>query len=250
MATLATAALALYLLVGEPLLGRAAHRRMLAALGKGKPGVRLRFYLNWTWQGWLLMVVTLAITLGLAHWTPARMGLRLPDWPHLPVLLDRGAVGGFIAGAVIAALGGALLATLAHRRSPQDRRRPAWGASRNTALAPMLPRTPAERWGWAALSVTAGVTEEVIWRGFGLTLLFALLPGVHPALPIVLSAAAFGWAHWYQGLTGIVATGLLGGILALLFWVSGSLLLPIVLHALLDLPPSLARTSTVTGDQA
>lgn len=250
MATLAIAALAFYLLVGEPLLGRAAHRRMLAALGAGKPGARLRFYLNWTWQGWLLLLVTLAITLGLARWTPARMGLRLPDWPHLPALLGHGALGGFITGVALAVVGGALLGALVHRRSPHGVRRPAWDARRNSALAPMLPRTPSERWGWAALSVTAGVTEEVVWRGFGLTLLFALLPGVHPAVPIVLSAAAFGWAHWYQGLTGVVATGLLGGILALLFWVSGSLLLPIVLHALLDLPPSLARTSTVTGDQA
>lgn len=249
MATSALALLALYLLVGEPLLGRASHRRMLAALHTGRTGVRLRFYLSWTWQGWALMLVTLAITLGLAGWPAARLGLRLPDWPHLPAI-ESGALGGFVVGVMIAAIGGALVSTLARRRAPTSGQRPAFGARRNAALVPMLPRTPSERWGWAALSVTAGITEEVIWRGFGLTLLFALLPGVHPAVPIVLAAAAFGWAHCYQGFAGMLATGVLGGILALLFWVSGSLLLPIVLHALLDLAPSLARVSTVAGDEA
>lgn len=249
MATSAIALLALYLLIGEPLLGRASHRRMLAALQVGNAGARLRFYLSWTWQGWLLMLVTLAITLGLAGWPATRLGLRLPDWPHLPAV-GHGALGGLIVGAVIAAIGGALISALARRRTPASGRRPAFGARRNPALAPMLPRTPSERWGWAALSITAGVTEEVIWRGFGLALLFALLPGVHPAVPIVLAAAAFGWAHFYQGFTGMLVTGVLGGILALLFWISGSLLLPIVLHALLDLAPALARVSTVTGDEA
>lgn len=249
MATFAMAVLALYLLLGEPLLGRASHRRMLAALRSGGGGARLRFYLNWTWQGWLLMLVTLAITLGLARWPVARLGLCTPYWPHLPAI-HGDALGGFFVGVMIAAVGGVLLAVHARRHPVAASRRPGFGVRRNAALAPMLPRTPSERWGWAALSVTAGVTEEVIWRGFGLTLLFALLPGAHPAVPIVLAAAAFGWAHFYQGFTGVLATGLLGGLLALLFWVSGSLLLPIVLHVLLDLPPAWARNSTVTGDDA
>lgn len=249
MATVAMALLVGYLLVGEPLLGRASHRRMVAALATGNTGVRLRFYLSWTAQAWLLMLVTLAITLGLAGWPAARLGLRWPDWAHLPAI-QHGALGGFLVGVLIAAVGGALFATLARQRHAASASRPALGAQRNAALAPMLPHTPPERWGWAALSVTAGVTEEVIWRGFGLTLLFALLPGVHPAVPIVLAAAAFGWAHFYQGFTGMLATGVLGGILALLFWVSGSLLLPMLLHALLDLPPALKRTAIVTGDEA
>lgn len=248
MATVAMIVLVSYLLIGEPLLGRASHRRLVAALDTGAAGVRLRFYLNWTWQAWLLMLVTLAITLGLAGWPARRLGLRWPDWPHLPAL-GHGALGGFLVGALIAAVGGALLATFARRR-PTSMQRAAFGAQRNAALAPMLPRSPSERLGWAALSVTAGVTEEVIWRGFGLALLFALLPGAHPAVPIVLAAAAFGWAHFYQGFTGMLATGVLGGILALLFWVSGSLLLPMLLHALLDLPPALKRVSTATGDEA
>ena len=70
--------LALYLLIGEPLLGHAAHRRMLAALQAGRTDARLRFYLGRTWQGWLLMPVTLAITLGLAGWLAVGCTLASP----------------------------------------------------------------------------------------------------------------------------------------------------------------------------
>jgi uncharacterized protein len=46
---------------------------------------------------------------------------------------------------------------------------------------------------------------------------------------------AFGLAHAYQGLVGIVPTGLLGGIMAAVYLQTGSLLLPVLLHAVIDL---------------
>jgi membrane protease YdiL (CAAX protease family) len=46
---------------------------------------------------------------------------------------------------------------------------------------------------------------------------------------------AFGVAHAYQGRAGIVGTGLLGGGMAAMYLQTGSLLLPVVLHALIDL---------------
>lgn len=240
--TIAIVVLACYLLIGEPLLGRRAHRRMLAALAAGAPGARLRFYLQWIWQGWVLLTATLFVTLGLAAWTPAELGLRLPDWPHLPAHLPGGMLPGFLAGIALAAVGGFAAAILASRRrrdvaTPTAPR----GFQSNPGLLAMLPRSRDERLGWAALSVTAGVTEEVIWRGFGLGLLFALLPATHPAAPIVLAAVAFGWAHLYQGAIGVLATAMIGGLLALLFWASGSLLWPIVLHILIDLRVLLTR---------
>lgn len=248
VATLAIAVLVLYLLLGEPLLGRLSHRRMLAALDRGDQGARLRFYLHWIWQGWLLMLVVLGITLGPAGWTFDRLGLRWPDWPHAPDI-GHGALLGFVVGAAIAMIGGALVAAFTRNR-PLNRRSRIAAADRNAMLAPMLPHTRAERLGWAGLSITAGVTEEVIWRGFGLTLLLALLPDAHPALPIALAALAFGWAHFYQGATGVLATAAFGGALALLFWVSGSLLLPMLVHILLDLPHALTRAPTTAGGEA
>jgi membrane protease YdiL (CAAX protease family) len=99
----------------------------------------------------------------------------------------------------------------------------------------MLPRTSRERWGFAALAVTAGLTEELIWRGFGLGALHIVLPQAHSTWLIALAALAFGWAQLYQGYTGMLATGVLGALLAVLYIGTGSLLLPMLVHVLIDL---------------
>jgi membrane protease YdiL (CAAX protease family) len=245
----ATAALALYLLVAEPLLGYRAHRRLLAALDGGEPGARQRFYRQWTWQGWALLLATLAVTLALAGWTPAQLGLR---WPQRPPgwSLSGGAGGllaGFAAGVALAAGGGVVLGlAMARRRrdSPPARVPRVAGGER---LLRMLPRSRAERRGFVALAVTAGITEEVIWRGFGLGLLLALLPHAPVALPIALAALAFGWAHFYQGWSGVLATSLIGGLLAWLYWATGSLLPPMLLHVLIDLRAAFVRLPAETG---
>jgi membrane protease YdiL (CAAX protease family) len=243
IATLAITALALYLLTGEPLLGRTAHRRLLAALDAGTPGARQRFYRQWTWQGWALLLVTLAVTLGMAGWTPAQLGLR---WPHgVHGWSSHGETGGLLAGfmagmalAVASGIAIGLAAARRHKRAPNARPPRVAGGDN---LLRMLPRTRGERWGFALLALTAGITEEVIWRGFGLGLLFALLPHVPVAMPIVLAAVAFGWAHLYQGWTGVLATAVLGGLFAWLYWATGSLLLPMLLHVLIDLRALLVR---------
>jgi membrane protease YdiL (CAAX protease family) len=235
--------LALYLLIGEPLLGRIAHRRLLAALDAGAVDARRRFYRQWTWQGWMLLLVTLAVTLGVAGWTPARLGLR---WPHgLQGWPSHGATGGmlagFVVGMILAVAGGIVIGLATARRR---KRAPHVGTPRvagGDKLLRMLPRTRAERWSFAALAATAGITEEVIWRGFGLGLLFELLPHAPVVVPIALAALAFGWAHLYQGWTGMLATALLGGLFAWLYWATGSLLPPMLLHVLVDLRALLVR---------
>ena len=51
----------------------------------------------------------------------------------------------------------------------------------------------------------------------------------------MVAAVAFGLAHAYQGGVGILTTGVLGGIMAALYLETGSLLLPVLLHAVIDL---------------
>jgi membrane protease YdiL (CAAX protease family) len=246
IATIALAALVAWLLLAEPLLGRAAHRRLLAALDDGDADARRRFYLSWTWQGWSLVLITLLLTLGLCGWTPAQLGLRLPQLTtQLPL--------GFVAGVCMAMLAGALTGVVMARKS----------SSTHTAKAPsrvaggdkvlrMLPHTRRERRAFAALAITAGLGEELVWRGFGLGALQLWLPHASAALLIVLLAAGFGWAHLYQGLVGMLATGLIGALMAGLYLATGSLLLPMLLHTLLDLRALLIPTtaSATTGSTA
>jgi membrane protease YdiL (CAAX protease family) len=232
LASIAMIALAGYLLIGEPLLGRIAHRRLLAALDAGQNEARLRFYRQWTWQGWTLAMVTLALTLGVAGWTPAQLGLRLSH--NLPG--SYGISPSFLAGFIPAVIAGIVIAAVVARRnkaSATTKNVPPIAGGANVTR--MLPRTPRERWGFAALAVTAGLTEELIWRGFGLGALHIVLPQAHSAWLIALAALAFGWAHLYQGYTGMLVTGVLGALLAALYIGTGSLLLPMLVHVLIDL---------------
>ena len=52
---------------------------------------------------------------------------------------------------------------------------------------------------------------------------------------IVLSSILFGFAHIYQGWKGAVGTAVAGVVLAYLYVVTGSLILPIIVHILLDI---------------
>ena len=52
---------------------------------------------------------------------------------------------------------------------------------------------------------------------------------------VVLAIVAFGLAHAYQGIRGIVLTGVTGAVAMGLYLLTGSLVAPIVVHATVDL---------------
>ena len=235
-AALASLVLIAWLLLGEPLLGRWSHRRLLAALDAGQPGARLRFYRSWTSMAWVLAAVTALVV--LAHgWSAAEVGLC---WPQAMGRVSLGFLGG-MAGALIA---GAVVGVGLSRRKRRSAVATAPRVVGGDKLLRMLPHGRAERWGFAALAVTAGLTEEWIWRGFAAAALHAAWPQL-PMLPsVVVLALAFGWAHVYQGLGGMFATAILGGLFAWLYLSSGSLLLPMLLHVLVDLRALLVPVGT------
>jgi membrane protease YdiL (CAAX protease family) len=85
---------------------------------------------------------------------------------------------------------------------------------------------------FASLSVTAGVVEEIVYRGFVIWYLTIFMPGW---AAVILSSLFFGLGHSYQGKSGAVRTGLVGLVFAVLYVVSGSIWLPIVGHAIFDI---------------
>ena len=97
----------------------------------------------------------------------------------------------------------------------------------------LLPRTRGELRYGAALSVSAGVFEELLFR-LGLPALVFAVTG--NALAAFLGATLlFGLLHLYQGTFGILFSAILGVVFVLLYLVTGSIVVPIVLHALIDL---------------
>jgi membrane protease YdiL (CAAX protease family) len=96
----------------------------------------------------------------------------------------------------------------------------------------MLPSDKREWNLFKAVSVTAGICEEIMYRGFFMIYLQSLT-GTWAA--VIVSSIIFGLGHAYQGPMGIVKTGIAGLIMAGLYVLTGSLWVPIVLHAAIDL---------------
>ena len=133
-------------------------------------------------------------------------------------------LGGMVAGVSISVVVAVILAQRNARRA---------AAPMLGHVAALLPRNGAET-AWAALiGVNAGVSEEVFFRLL-LPLLLALVFG-DAVLAFAVAGILFGLAHVYQGWVGVLATFLLGLVLAGLYLVTGSLLAAITVHVLIDL---------------
>ncbi|WP_456789113.1 CPBP family intramembrane glutamic endopeptidase [Cellulomonas sp. P5_C5] len=225
----------------DPVLGRRQYARLVDDLAaadddRAQDAVRRRFYRTWIRQGWLTAAVVVAAVLLLPGIGLAELGLRLPDLSLLAPGADRDDATGMAVGAVvgIALAAGAL--ALARRRLPAVSQPP-----RSAAADALWPATPAARRGWAGLSLSAGVTEEISYRGLLVLALLLAVPDLPHGAVVALAALLFGVAHWYQGRLGMLATGVLGALLTQLYLSTGSLLLPMVLHVLIDLRPVLHR---------
>jgi membrane protease YdiL (CAAX protease family) len=99
----------------------------------------------------------------------------------------------------------------------------------------LLPTSQEERRAFVPLALTAGICEEVLYRGFLASYVVWLWPGASDGWIIGIIAVSFGLAHLYQGSLGVVVTGLLGALLGSMVIATGSLLPAIVIHALIDL---------------
>lgn len=106
------------------------------------------------------------------------------------------------------------------------------------ALRFALPVSARERRWWILVSFSAGVCEEILYRGFAMHYFSGSLSAGIPVGTVgawLASSLLFGLAHAYQGAEGIIRSTLGGLILGAIAILSGGLLLPIVLHFLFDL---------------
>jgi membrane protease YdiL (CAAX protease family) len=103
------------------------------------------------------------------------------------------------------------------------------GLGRNVS---MLPHGGIELTSWIALSVTAGICEVTIFRGY-LQRQFMALTKNAPA-GILLSAATFGAAHAYQGFRMVILIGMYGTMFGILAYWRGSIRPGMIAHAWQD----------------
>ena len=221
----------LVLAVLYPVAGYFGFRRLLRQIAAGAPVDRTRLY--------RMTIAGHAVLFGVALAICAVSGRR---WSALG--LGFAADGAFLAGALVT---GAVIALLWR----QLRRVSSAGAAEISrlrqglgTLEAIIPHNAAELRRFHTLSITAGIVEELLWRGYLIWYLAAFMPLLAAAS---LSAIGFGAAHAYQGIANLPRITFVGFALAALYLLCGSLWLPMILHAAVDILQGRLAFAVVTG---
>ena len=202
-----------------PIVGFIGYRRLLKKFEAGIPVNRKQLYNHTIIWHWILFVLALVV------WA---MSGR--DWALLGVRFD---VDVRFMSAVALSIAAIVLLFLQFRQvsnaSEQDvtRLKAEFGQ-----VALIMPQNGSELMQFNMLSITAGIVEETLWRGYLIWYLVQIMPVWTAA---IISAVGFGIAHSYQGLANVPKIILVGAIFTGLYVLSGSLWLPIILHAAVDL---------------
>ena len=201
-----------------PVVSRYDYAASVKRIAAGEPADRSRRYWQTIAIEWLLLAILFAVWIG-ANRSLESLGFVPPS----------GAAFWISAAVVTAAV---LLMFLSGQRArdltqaERDEHRQSFGD-----LGYFLPQSGEELGTFYRLSITAGIVEEIIYRGFVLWYLQHFM-SIWPA--VAVSSIAFGLAHSYQGPGGMLRTGLVGAVLGALFAISGSIWLPIIVHILID----------------
>jgi uncharacterized protein len=232
--TPAAIALTIAIAVVYPLIGWYRFRRLEARPEPVGRGVKFRLYASVIVSQWTL-VATAALLLA-TRW----QGLgAIGQGPGISILRT--------ALAALALLGG--FALLSRYSLAQLRIAAATDLPTHVRKAGrILPRDRVEQAGYVPVAITAGVCEEILYRGW-LPWALAAWTG-SAAAGFVGAAIVFGAGHAYQGRNGVVLTTLLalflGGVVA---W-TGSLLPGQFLHVAVDLVNGLAVGATLARHAA
>jgi membrane protease YdiL (CAAX protease family) len=201
-----------YLAVVAPLLGRRSYERLEKGITPLSRGLALSIVELWALAAVALLVVGLSPSLDLAG-----VGIRQPDDPSLTY-------------GIAVALPVAMVPMVFFMRWLVRNGGKVPGSGAYSAL---LPRTPGQRWLAGGVAVSAGICEELIYRGLFIALGLAL--GLSPLAAAAVAVAVFMLGHLYQGLSGALLSLLAGIAFTGLYLRTGSLIAPIVVHVLVDL---------------
>jgi len=217
------------------------YRRLKEAVANGDTRARMKTYqraLVFEWMSALLAVAALGFD--WSKLSPKLLGLgELGLIQSLTSGGDaaRGAIFGVVIGVAAGTAGMIAMRLKAKKRgaagAPGVNAAQPWWRKLVPDFSALLPSTTHERLLWTLVAISAGICEEVLFRGWLLSALHDQV-GLNGAALIIAASATFGLAHAYQRPTGVILTGLAGALFCVLYVATGSLLVPILLHIVVD----------------
>lgn len=195
---------------------------LLKSIDEWTTEMKLVFYRSNGAMLWLMAIVAVAVTYFSGR-SLAELGFQLPQ---------EGTWGSSLLLAATFLMAYGLDAWL-EIASPQARRNTVEEWRANT---PFLPETRRELRAFYGLAFSAAVGEEILFRGYFITYMLAILGTTYPdkVAAIGIPTAIFAFSHFYQGWKAILKIAVLSVAFGFLFLISGSLLLPVVLHLIVD----------------
>ncbi|MEE2565497.1 CPBP family intramembrane glutamic endopeptidase [Hyphobacterium marinum] len=191
------------------------------------PRARLKFYRETMVLLWGVAILCLAFWL-VSGRTLAGLGfgMTVEGWR-----------GGLAWGAALASFGYMVWSTVETARSRSTRQSVRRQIDAMGGLDMIRAKTSAEHTRFLGVAITAGITEEIIFRGFLIGALALVMPVWAAA---AVSVAAFTLGHIYQGPSGMIRVFVIALVLTGIFLIGGSLWPVIILHIAMDLSSGLA----------
>jgi membrane protease YdiL (CAAX protease family) len=209
----------LMLFVVQPIYGAYAYRRYVAGIESGVRPRIVREYRNTMLLEWSALAVLMLAWVILAR-PFAALGFVFP------------AGTGFQVGLVLLFLATAYLVYAWRQAAAATPEKRAEVVESFGKLRHFMPHDRRTYTVFFWLSITAGIVEEILYRGFVFWYLQPFMPGW---AVVAISALAFGLGHSYQGVGGVVRVTLIGVAFGAYYLLTGSIWLPIVVHAVLDI---------------
>ena len=209
------------IVIGLPLEALINLKSARAELASGKAGVRIKHY---TQTILLLWGISLPV---IVLWAVSDRA-----WSLLGFQLQTGsmALAGWGLAAAVALFFLFQFSSISRSESAREQFRD--GLAKNPKMVNFMPHTDGERRLFNVMGVSAGIAEEIVFRGYLIWAFSFFMPVWMAALAAL---AVFTLLHLYQGLNQLPAIFILGAVVTLIYLLTGSLWPVIALHIFVDI---------------
>lgn len=210
-------ALVLLFAVVWPLVEYPRYQAFKRQVRAGVPGIKLATYSETIFSQWALVFITALVWVHAGR-DASDLGLQSPS--------GTSAMAGLAVSVALCCFFIYQAYTVTHRADLSETT-----IAKLTEYADLLPSTRSDLTGFLCLSATAGICEEILFRG---VLVWYFAHSLDPWTAQAAALALFGAAHLYLGPSAALRSLLAGAAVAGLYLWTGSLWASMLLHAVVD----------------